>query len=284
MRPDPEETLIVAFVSDIMFITKINYVIQHLGYHVRWVEEASKFGEEDEELRQETVGEKLYGQEGQLFERITSWQPALLLFDLTNDTVPWKEWIPHLKLSAATRRIPILAYGPHVSGELLQEAKRLGADFVYPRSRFSMAMPQLLQEHVRVPEFDAIQDACQEPLSDLALLGLEKFNERAYYTCHDDLEEAWRQDEGPGRDLYQGVLQVAIAYYQIERGNYRGAIKMLLRMRQWLSPLPPTCRGVDVQKLLADATIVQDALLGLGPERIGEFDMTLFKPVRFQRP
>ena len=52
------------------------------------------------------------------------------------------------------------------------------------------------------------------------------------------LKEAWRQDTGAARDFYRGILQVGIAYYQIERGNYRGAVKMLLRVRQWLDPLP----------------------------------------------
>jgi hypothetical protein len=284
MKSDSQRPLIVAFVSDLMFSTKINNVVQHLGYRVRWIERASEFAGEQERAQEEPLGEKLYGQEGQLFERITDWQPSLLLFDLNNEAVPWQDWIPYLKTSAATRRIPVIAFGSHVNVEALQGAEKLGADFVYPRSRFAAAMPQLLQEHVRVPQFEAIQSACQEPLSELAVLGIEKFNEGAYYACHDDLEEAWRQDDGPGRDLYRGILQVAIAYYQVERGNYRGATKMLLRMRQWLDPLPFVCRGVEVKTLLEDAAIVQNELTSLGPDRIAEFDVDLFKPVRYQLP
>lgn len=283
MNSVSQQPLIVAFVSDVMFTAKIKNVVQHLGYRLRWIEDASILLGDQPQPQQEPTGEKLYGQEGQLFRAITAWQPALLLFDLSNQNIPWQEWIPQLKTSAATRRIPILAFGPHVSVDTLQEAKRVGAEFVYPRSRFASAMPQLLQEHVRLPQFEAIQYACQEPLSDLAVCGIEKFNEGAYYACHDDLEEAWRQDSGPGRDLYRGILQVAIAYYQIGRGNYRGAIKMLLRMRQWLGPLPSVCRGVEVEKLVEDAVIVQDVLTRLGPDRIGEFDTALFKPVRFTR-
>ena len=58
---------------------------------------------------------------------------------------------------------------------------------------------------------------------------------------------------------------------------------MLLRMRQWLNPMPPLCRGVNVEKLLEDATAVQDALFALGPEKISEFDHTLFQPVYLER-
>ena len=82
-------------------------------------------------------------------------------------------------------------------------------------------------------------------------------------------------DSGPGRDLYRGILQVGIAYYQIEQGNYRGAVKMLLRVRQWLDPLPAVCRGVDVAGLRADVERVYQALTALGPERIASFDRAL---------
>ena len=187
------------------------------------------------------------------------------------------------KSSAATRQIPIMAYGPHVDMELMQEAKRIGADFVYARSRFSNSMPQLLQKHATIPDYDAINSACEESLSDLAIGGIEKFNQGAYYACHDDLEKAWRRDEGPGRDLYRGLLQIAVTYYQIERGNYRGAAKMLLRMRRWLTPMPPVCRGVNVAKVLQDATAVQEALSALGPEKTSEFDHTLLRPVELIR-
>ncbi len=283
MKKDPRTPLIVAFVGDLMFTTRIDNVIRHLGYEIRWVDDLAEIGGEQQEMRQDGLGEKLHGQEGQLFKMIISWQPALLLFDLANRVIPWRHWIPMFKSSAATRQIPIMAYGPHVDVEMMQEAKRLGADSVYARSRFSNSLPQLLQEHVHIPDYDAIDRACQEPLSVLALSGIEKFNQGAYYVCHDDLEEAWRQDSGLGRDLYRGLLQTAVAYYQIERGNYRGAIKMLLRMRQWLNPMPPVCRGVNVEKLLEDAAAVQDALAALGPERISEFDHDLFWPVDFER-
>jgi predicted metal-dependent hydrolase len=275
--------LIVAFVGDLMFTTKIDNVIRHLGYQVQWVGDPAVFDGDRRETKQETLGEKLHGQEGQLFIEIASWQPALLLFDLANQAIPWRQWIPMLKSSAATRRIPIMAFGPHVDVEMMQEAKRIGAEFVFARSRFSSKMPQLLQEHVAVPEYDAINAACEESLTGLARSGIEKFNQGAFYACHDDLEEAWRQESSPARDLYRGLLQIAVAYYQIEQGNYRGATKMLLRMRQWLDPMPPVCQGVNVAKVLEDATAVQDALNGLGPKNIGEFDQTLFRPIEFNK-
>jgi predicted metal-dependent hydrolase len=91
-------------------------------------------------------------------------------------------------------------------------------------------------------------------------------------------------EEGIGRDLYRAVLQVAVAYYQIERANYNGAAKMFLRMRQWIEPLPDVCRGIDVAQLRTDSRRVHQALLALGPERLHEFDVSLLRPVKYILP
>ncbi len=281
MNPSTDAPLVVAFVADLMFTSKIENVIRGLGYRVRWVSKARDISLQAPE-QAGRPGERLHGEQGDLFDKITSWQPALLLFDLGNEDIPWQRWIPVLKSSPATRRIPVLAYGSHVNVAMLKVAKEAGADQVLARSRFTTDMPQLLQTHARFSDWEAIGAACAEVLAPLALSGIEKFNRGAYYPSHDDLEEAWRQDDGAARELYRGILQVGIAYYQIERGNYRGAAKMLLRARQWLEPLPEVCRGVKVGRLRNDATAVYEALVALGPERIAEFDHALFRPVQLK--
>ncbi len=271
--------LLIAFVSDLMFTTRIARVAEHLGYDVEWIETADELGAAESGALRERPGESLHGREGRLFERITRAQPALLLFDLNNAAIPWRQWIAALKSSAATRRIPVMCFGPHEDVATMTAARDAGADAVLARSRFTADMPALFQRYARLPDTAALAAACAGPLPELARSGIALFNEGKYYQCHDALEEAWRQDEGPGRELYQGLLQVGIAYYQIERGNFRGALKMLLRARQWLEPLPAVCRGVDVAGLRADADRVHAALTELDAARLSEFDRALFRPI-----
>ena len=281
-QSERKSPLLVAFVADLMFTTRIANVANHLGYRIEWIERATDVGEIDPNAPPERPGEMLHGREGQLFQKLAAWQPALLLFDLTNEAIPWEPWITILRASPATRRIPILCFGPHEDVERMKRAKAVGATAVLARSQFTANMPGLFQKHARIPDYETLDAACQEPLPDLARRGIEMFNKGEFYQCHDDLEAAWMAEEGRIRDLYRGILQVGIAYYQIQRGNYRGALKMLLRVRQWLDPLPPICRGVNIDKLCQDATAVQEALNELGPERIGEFDQRLFQPIEIE--
>jgi predicted metal-dependent hydrolase len=281
MSRSEDKPLIVSFVADLMFTTKIENVAHYTGFQVIWIEQAGDVGDVDLDAPPETPGEQLHGREGKLFAKITAWQPVLLLFDLTNQAIPWQDWIPALKSSPATRRIPIMAFGPHEDTERMQRAKDVGANFVYARSRFTASMPDLFQKHARIPDYDVLAATCREPIAALAIEGIELFNQGEYYKCHDALEEAWNNDTGPGRDLYRGILQVGIAYFQIQRGNYRGALKMLLRVQQWLDPLPEVCRGVNIAKLRRNALAVQKLLTTLGPERIGDFDATLFQPIEY---
>ena len=281
MEHSKNTPLLVAFVTDLMFTTRIQNVVNHLGWRIEWIETAVSLPPSQSPTQAERPGESLHGSEGVLFEQITAWQPALLLFDLTNPHIPWRRWIPILKSSPATRRLPILAFGPHEDKETMQLAKKVGANYVVGRSRFTRALPELLQKYARLPDHDALAESCAEPLAALARDGIALFNQGEYYKCHDALEAAWMQDKSPARELYRGILQVGIAYYQIQRGNYRGALKMLLRLRQWLDPLPAVCRGVHIAKLRENASLVQAILTELGPERIGEFDTAVIKPIEY---
>jgi CheY-like chemotaxis protein len=276
-----ENPVIVGFVADLIFATRIEGVAEGLGYQVQWIERAEQIAPAEAEPAARQLGEHLTGPGAALIERLTALHPALILFDLGNPHIPWQQWVALLKSVPATRRYPVLCYGSHVDAATLQAAEHAGADAVLPRSRFMAELPALIQQYARRVDHAALQITCQQPLSSLALRGLELFNRGEYFEAHEALEAAWNEDDTPGRELYRAILQVAVAYLQIERGNYSGAMKMFLRLRQWIDPLPDRCRGVDVAQLRADARRVYDELLALGRPRIAEFDRKAFQPVRF---
>jgi uncharacterized protein len=120
-------------------------------------------------------------------------------------------------------------------------------------------------------EFD-----CDAPLHPEVLHGIELFNAGEYFEAHEALETAWRDEPGPIRGLYQGILQVAVTYLHIQRGNYGGATKVAARCKPKLNQYPDTCRGVDIASLRSNLDSVMGVLIRLGPERIHAFDAGLF--------
>jgi hypothetical protein len=86
-----------------------------------------------------------------------------------------------------------------------------------------------------------------------ALAGLRKFNAGAYFEAHEDLEAAWLAERGALRDLYQGILQLGVACYHLERGNNAGALKVVQRSRERLALFPDEVLGIDVGRIREDA-------------------------------
>jgi uncharacterized protein len=127
-----------------------------------------------------------------------------------------------------------------------------------------------------------VECACQGKLPEQVMSGLELFNQGEYFEAHEVLEAAWRAEPGPVRELYRGILQIAVAYYHLLRGNYIGAVKMFLRSRTWLSPFPDQCRGIDLGRFRQDYGQVEETLRRLGPDHLRHFDRGLLKPIRYQ--
>jgi predicted metal-dependent hydrolase len=122
---------------------------------------------------------------------------------------------------------------------------------------------------------------CDNILPPKVVEGLELFNRKQFFEAHEELEDAWRVEKGEIRYLYQGVLQAAVAYFHITRGNYEGGIRMYERCMKLLKNYPNVCMGINVGKLKHDLNNVIQELQKLGMERIKEFDTSLFKDVEW---
>jgi uncharacterized protein len=131
---------------------------------------------------------------------------------------------------------------------------------------------------------DSISDICKAPLHPRAAEGLRLFNAGEYFEAHEALEDAWNAETGRVRDLYRGILQIAVVYLHITRRNYNGAVKVYARSQRWTRDWPAVCRGIQVEELRADAEEVITEVQRLGLERISEFDNSLLKPVRWEEP
>ncbi len=81
--------------------------------------------------------------------------------------------------------------------------------------------------------------------------GLELIDARDYFGAHEELELAWRAAAPAERDFYQGLVHIAVAWYQAGRGNCVGCERQLEKARRRLTPYAPEHEGVGVASLLA---------------------------------
>jgi len=124
--------------------------------------------------------------------------------------------------------------------------------------------------------------ACSRKIHPRAHDGILLFNRGEFFEAHEALEDAWRYEQTEIRDLYKGILQIAVTYLHIQRGNYNGAIKVFHRSQKWLGKWPDVCQGVDVQHMQSDARLVMDEVQRLGKAGLAEFDVSLFKPIKYK--
>ena len=80
--------------------------------------------------------------------------------------------------------------------------------------------------------------------------GLALIRGGEYFAAHEVLEDVWRAAEPDERDFYQGLVHVAVAWYQAGRRRPIGTSRQLEKAIRRLTPFAPVHRGVAVEPLL----------------------------------
>ena len=100
-------------------------------------------------------------------------------------------------------------------------------------------------------------------MSDAYNLGLQLLRDGRWFEAHEELELAWRAAATEERDFYQGLVHVAVAWYQDGRGKPVATQRQLEKALRRLAAFEPSHRGVDVAALRAQlAELVQTLDLG----------------------
>ena len=102
--------------------------------------------------------------------------------------------------------------------------------------------------------------------------GLAAIRGERYFEAHEELEEAWRAAPAEERDFFQGLVHVAVAWYQAGRGRPVATGRQLDKAARRLAPFTPAHRGVDVERVLAQVAAAQRRVaagsLDLDPPRL----------------
>jgi uncharacterized protein len=101
--------------------------------------------------------------------------------------------------------------------------------------------------------------------------GLDEIRAGRYFEAHEELETAWRAAPAQERDFFQGLVHVAVAWYQAGRGRPVATASQLEKAARRLRPFTPTYRGVDIAGVLAQVEAAQ--------ARVAEGSLDLDPPV-----
>ena len=74
------------------------------------------------------------------------------------------------------------------------------------------------------------------------------------------LEDVWRAAAEEERDFFQGLVHVAVAWYQAGRGNSVGCERQLEKAARRLRPYAPEHLGVDVTAILQQVAAAEQVV------------------------
>lgn len=110
--------------------------------------------------------------------------------------------------------------------------------------------------------------------------GIVLFNQGKFWESHEAWEAVWMRHSENSRIFFQGLIQVAAALHQLDRGIYHGVEKHL-RNAQWkLEPFQPTFLRIDVKQLVDFISKAQKQLQKLGKQNLHDFDVRIIPQIK----
>lgn len=102
--------------------------------------------------------------------------------------------------------------------------------------------------------------------------GVVLFEAGLYFACHEYFETLWGRTEDAASDLYQGLIQIAVAMRHLQSHNVRGAILLLRYGMGRLQRYPAVYKGLPLAAWLERLEILLEYLETLPSPRAYRFD------------
>ncbi|MEI8134581.1 MAG: DUF309 domain-containing protein [bacterium] len=76
--------------------------------------------------------------------------------------------------------------------------------------------------------------------------GVELFNEKEFFECHDAFEELWQEERSERRLFLQGLIQAAVGCHHLSNGNTTGAISQYKKSLDKLNQYLPSYMDIEL--------------------------------------
>ncbi|HEX6097162.1 MAG TPA: DUF309 domain-containing protein [Thermoanaerobaculia bacterium] len=90
--------------------------------------------------------------------------------------------------------------------------------------------------------------------------GVALFNAQKFWHAHEAWERDWLRAEGDLKTFLQGLIQLAAAYHHVQRGTFRGGVRLFDAALAKLAPYPVHFLGVDREEAVTSAKKHRDRI------------------------
>jgi hypothetical protein len=90
--------------------------------------------------------------------------------------------------------------------------------------------------------------------------GIRLYNEGEYFDAHEVLEDPWRTMTGADREIYQGIIQVAMGFRHAEREKWKSAVALLTKGLGRLEKHGTTWDFLPLTEFVAETRVAFDWL------------------------
>ena len=104
---------------------------------------------------------------------------------------------------------------------------------------------------------------------------IDLFNNKKWYEAHDAFEDLWINLDGDERQIIQGILQVSVSQFHLNKGNFNGATILLGEGLGRIKTRKKNTLGIDLESF---CECLEDLLKKLQfNEKLNENDMPFLK-------
>jgi hypothetical protein len=107
------------------------------------------------------------------------------------------------------------------------------------------------------------------------LEGIELFNAHSFWHAHEAWERLWLVANGDEKRFLQGLIQLAAAYHHVQRGTFRGGVRLFDSALSKLAPYPVHFLEIDRADVVACAALHREKIAR--GEHIDEKDFPKFR-------
>jgi hypothetical protein len=105
--------------------------------------------------------------------------------------------------------------------------------------------------------------------------GVELFNKGEFWKSHEAWELIWKRHFEPSRIFFQGLIQLAASYHQLQRGIYHGVVKHFNNAYLKLAQFPDVFLSVDSGSIKDGIRAGLDEAERVGEGGLAEFNQAL---------